>query len=251
MDKSEKIILKERLDEKELSETKNYKKIKYSIAIITSTLIIAAVITLSIGHFKVEIIEEETKPAIRNLGFDFTASRTFNLGSFNVTGQTVSIKYVVRMTKTQCQNKIVITSGLGSFEFGNTGMSSIGKGSKNYTTQIFKFTIPNFYSGTIAGIAKGSLSWDIISKSANKYVVELSGELNLYAGPIRNIVIKRSCTGKGSLAKIKGKLIVSKGSITKDSDFSLGMGDLEINCIESAAVVHHYRLTLYKGWRNI
>ena len=155
------------------------------------------------------------------------------------------------MTKTQCQNKIVITSGLGSFEFGNTGMSSPGKGSKNYTTQIFKFTIPNFYSGTIGGIAKGSLSWDISLKSANKYVVELSGELNLYAGPIRNIVIKRSCTGKGSLAKIKGKLIVSKGSITKDSDFSLGMGDLEINCIESAAVVHHYKLTLYKGWRNI
>ena len=105
MDKSEKIILKESLDEKELSETKNYKKIKYSIAIITSTLIIAAVITLSIGHFKVEIIEEETnKPVVRNLGFDVTASRTFNLGSFNVTGQTVSIKYVVSMTKTQRLN---------------------------------------------------------------------------------------------------------------------------------------------------
>ena len=106
MDKSEKIILKESLDEKELSETKNYKKIKYSIAIITSTLIIAAVITLSIGHFKVEVIEEETKPVIRNLGFDVSASKTYNLGSFRLDKQTVSIKYVVNMTETQCQKKI-------------------------------------------------------------------------------------------------------------------------------------------------
>ena len=103
MDKSEEIILEESSNEKEMPETKNYKKIKYSLAIITSTLIVAAVITLSIGHFKVEIIEQETKPAVRNLGFYVTASKTFNLGSFNVTGQTVSIKYVVNMTETQCQ----------------------------------------------------------------------------------------------------------------------------------------------------
>ena len=168
------------MNEKDISETKNYKKIKYSIAIITSTLIIAAVITLSIGHFKVEIIEEETKPAVRNLGFDITASRTFNLGSFNVTGQTISIKYVISMTKTQCQNKIVITSGLGSFEFGNTGMSSPCKGYKNYTIPIIKFKSPKYFSEPMIGYAKGSLSWDVSLKSTNKYTVELSGTLNFY-----------------------------------------------------------------------
>ena len=139
MDKREEIFLKESLNEKEFSKTKNYKKIKYSIAIIASTLIITAIITLSIGHFKVEVIEKGTKPALRNLGFDVTVSKTYNLGSFKVSGQTISIKYVVSMTKTQCQNKIVITSELGSFEFGNTGMSSPGKGSKNYATPIIKF----------------------------------------------------------------------------------------------------------------
>ena len=143
MDKGEKIILEESLNEKELSETKNFKKIKYSIAIIASTLIIAAIITLSIGHFKVEVIEEETKPVIRNLGFDVSVSKSYNLGSFRLDKQTVSIKYVVNMTETQCQNKIVITSELGSFEFGNTGMSSPGKGSKNYATPIIKFNYKN------------------------------------------------------------------------------------------------------------
>ena len=120
-----------------MSESKNYKKIKYSIAIIASTIIIAATNTLSIAHFKVEIIEEETKPVIRNLGFDISASKTYNLGSFDYKGQIVSIKYVVSITKTQCQNKIVITSGSGSFEFGNTGMSSPGNGTQNYSTKVF------------------------------------------------------------------------------------------------------------------
>ena len=251
MDKSEKIIVEESLDEKELSETKNYKNIKYLIAIIISTLIIAVVITLSICNFKVEVIEEGTKPMLRNLGFDISASRTFNIGSFKVNDETVSIKYVVSITKTQCQNKIVITSGLGSFEFGNTGISYPGKGSKNYTIPIFKFMIPNFYSGTIAGIAKGSLSWDVSLKSANKYTVELSGTLNFYTGPIRNIIIKRSCTGKGSFARIKGKLIVSNGSITKDSDFSLGMGGLEIECDRGGFKIERKKFPLFKEWRYI
>ena len=169
MEKNEKIILEESLNEKELSETKNYKKIQYLITIIASTLIITAIITLSTGYFKVEATEEETKPAVRNLGFDVTASKTYNLGSFKIDQQTVSIKYVVSMTKTQCQNKVVITSGLGSFEFGNTGMSSLGKGSKNYSIPIVKFKSPKFFSATMTGYAKGSLSWDVSLKSSNKY----------------------------------------------------------------------------------
>ena len=73
------------------------------------------------------------------------------------------------MTKTQCQNKVVITSGLGSFEFGNTGMSSLGKGSKNYSIPIVKFKSPKFFTEPMTGYAKGSLSWDVSLKSSNKY----------------------------------------------------------------------------------
>ena len=137
MNKNGNIILEENMYEKELPKTKNYKKIKYSTAIIASTLIIAAVITLSIVHFKVEGIEEKTKPMIRNLGDDISTSKTYELGSFKVREQTVSIKYVVSITNNNFINKIVICSSLGSFEFGNTGMSSPGKGSKKlYDTNI-------------------------------------------------------------------------------------------------------------------
>ena len=207
MDKSEEIILEESINEKELSETKNYKKIKYSMAIIASTLIVAAVITLSIGHFKVEVIEEGNKPAVRNLGFDITAAKTFNLGSFKVAGQTVSIKYVVSVTKAKCTNKIVISSGLGSFEFGNTGISAPGSGSKSYLVPIFKINIPQIPTVSMTGYAKGSLSWSVTSKSAGKYSIGLSGTLNLGAemkAP-SGVIASISCNGQGILTEAKGK----------------------------------------------
>ena len=88
------------------------------------------------------------------------------------------------MTKTQCQNKVVITSSSGSFEFGNTGISSPGQGSKTYySTQIFNqklytISIPIII---LKGYARGSLSWDVSLISANKYNIGLSGTLYFYA----------------------------------------------------------------------
>ena len=155
------------------------------------------------------------------------------------------------MTETQCQNKIVITSELGSFEFGNTGMSSPGKGSKNYATPIIKFKLQKYFSEEIIGYAKGSLSWDVSLKSTNKYNIGLSGTLNFYANKRSLFTKNRYCTGKGTLSDAKGKLIVSNGSITKDSDFSFGMGNLEINCITSGIISDHTTMKLFEGWRYI
>ena len=63
--------------------------------------------------------------------------------------------------------------------------------------------------------------------------------------------MKRSFRGEGTLSEAKGKLIVSNGSIRKDSDFSFGMGDIEIFCFESGAVDHRYKFKLFEGWRYI
>ena len=251
MDTSKEIILEENMNEKEFSETKNYKKIKYSIAIIASILIIASVIALSICHFKVEVIKQETKPVVRNLGFDVTASRTFNLASFNIVGHIVSIKYVVSMTKTQCQNKVVISTRLGSFEFGNTGMSSPGQGSKSYMTKITEFTLPEFYKNTLEAYAYGSLSWDVSLKSDNKYNVGLTGTLSFRVVKNNRFMDSKTIEGKGTLAEAKGNLILSEGSITKNSDFFLGMGNLKINCVAYYSKQSYYDLVIYEGWRSI
>ena len=48
MDKKEEILI----NKQEVVETKSSNKIKYTIAIISSILVIAAIMTLLIGHFK-------------------------------------------------------------------------------------------------------------------------------------------------------------------------------------------------------
>ena len=94
------------MDEKELPEIKNCKRIKYLVSLITSTLIISCIITLSIGNFKILAIEEKTKPMARNLVSDISVSKTYNLGSFEIYDQIISIKYKVSIANNKFSNKI-------------------------------------------------------------------------------------------------------------------------------------------------
>jgi hypothetical protein len=255
MSKNEDIILEEKINENELPKSKNYKKIKHLTVIIAFTLIIAAVITLSIAHFKVETIEKGNKPVVRNLGFDITAAKTFNLGSFKVHGQTVSIKYVVSVTKAKCTNKIVISSSLGHAEFGNTGVAAPGSGTKSYNMAIFKFNLPQLPTVSVTGYAKGSLSWSVAQKAAGKLSIGLSGTLTL-AAEMKNAsgaISSFSCNGQGTLTEAKGKLVASNGSITKDTDFSLGMGHLKITYSAKIGTIDIKLTTinLFEGWRSV
>ena len=237
------------MNKNELLETKNNKKIKYSSAIIASTLIIAAVITLSISNFKAEAIEEKTNPMARNLLADISTTKTYNLGSFKVRDQTVSIKYIINIANNNFVNKIVISSPLGSFEFGNTGMSSPGKGSKSYFTQIFKYSFPAAPDIETFGFAVGSLSWEVSLEPNNKYNIGLSGMIGLYAKQrIFSEYTVKYCNGYGILAEAKGKLIASSESIVKDSDFSLRMGNLKITYFPPYSI---FTTTLFEGWRYI
>ena len=254
MDTSKEIILEENMNENDLPKIKNYKKIKYSIAIIASTLIIAAVITLSIGHFKVEIIEEEIKPAVRNLQFYRPTSRKCNLGSFKVGEQTVSIIHYNTRLSDKFINEISINSALGHFKFGMSG-ESYRNGSKSYMVPIFKITLPQIPNYLVTGYAKGSLSWDYSLTSTNKKRYGLSGALNLYVEmtPLSETNVKVTCEGKGTLAEIKGGIILNdKNSLFfNDSEFSLGMGNLKIIFHGSIFPDNIYTMTLFEGWRSL
>ena len=262
MEKSEEIILQESLNDKELFETKNYKKIKYSIAIIASTFIFSTVIAFSFMSLKKEVKENETKPFLRNLGFSILSSKTYHLGSFGLEGETFVLKYVVSMSSTKCQNKIVISSSSGSFEFGNTGMSSPGSGSKFYSNKIFK--IKYHVSGYrtkgsdyfLIGNVNGTLSWNVglISGSGEnaKYSVELSGTLNLHPECKKEENdSSNSCSNKGAiLINAKGKLILSNKNVTEDSDFSLKMGNLKtvIRATSGCLIRNFDFLKYFRGW---
>ena len=105
-----------------------------------------------------EILNEESKP-LRNLGFPISATKTFKLVSFSVLGQTVTIKYVISISSSKAVNKIVISSRIGSIEFGNKGCSGSISKSYSYSKQIFQFVVPEFPAVSVGAYGKGSLSW--------------------------------------------------------------------------------------------
>jgi hypothetical protein len=208
---------------------------------------------------KVEEEKEESK-SLRNLKFAITASKTFNLASFDVLGKNVKIKYVVSVTGTKAVNKIVITSGLGTFEFGNKGCSGSVSNSHSYKVRIFKFVVPQFPAVSVAGYAKGSLSWGFGFKSGSgqntKYYAKISGKLSLEAEITAGWkkIASLSAFAEGTVADASGQVTISKGSVSKGSGFSLKMGQLVVGIRGTLAGVFKKELwkkTLYKGWKSV
>ena len=200
--------------------------------------------------------EEEVKPT-RNLGFQVSASKTFNLASFNFLGQTISVKYEVKMTTSSVSNKIIVSSGLGSFSFGNGGVSGSVSNSKTYSVTIFKFVFPNFPAVSVGCVAKGTISWGIGVESGSgkstKYYAQLSGKLTLGA-EIKagwDAIASLSAGAEGTVVDASGKVIISNGSVAKGSGFSIGFGGLSAyirGCLFTAKI-DIATVTIFSGWR--
>ena len=206
-----------------------------------------------------EVVEEEkveeTKP-VRNL-FSISASKTFNLASFNVLGQTVSVKYVVGISGNTAYNKIVISSVLGSFEFGNQGCSGSISYSKSYSQPIFVFVVPPFPAVSVGCYVGGSVyvgfGFQSGSGSGAKYWAKASGSLTLGA-EIKagwDVIASLSAYAEGTVISAQGQVILSQGSVSKDSGFSLSIGRLVVGIRGVALGVFRSDLwstTLFNGW---
>ena len=182
---------------------------------------------------KEEEVEEE-KP-VRQLGFPISASKTFNIASFDVLGQKVTVKYEVGISNSKAYNKLVIKSGLGTMEFGNTGCSGTMKKSYSYNKQIFTFTVPNTLGIVKLGCyAKGSLAWEIGFQSGtgtgSKYWASISGSLT-FGAEIKagwDFVASLSAFAEGTVFDAKGKVVLANRSVSNGSGFSLVIGKLKV-----------------------
>ena len=199
-----------------------------------------------------------TKP-LRNLGFPISASKTFTLASFDVLGQQVTIKYVISITSSKAINKIVITSGLGTLEFGNTGCSGSISKSYSYSTTIFKFILPPPFSAiSVGAYVKGSLYWGLGVQSGSgtgtKYWAELSGKLALGA-EIKagwDAVASATAYAEGNVIDASGRVTISNGSVAKGSGLSLSVGKLVVGvkgCLVGVIKKTFWEQTLYNGYR--
>ena len=243
-----------KFDEKENVEL--VKKIAKKFNFINSKDLLKAIKDKKDEENKAVVIaeEEENKSQLRNLGFAVSASKTFNLASFNVCGQTVSIKYYVKVSSSQAVNKIIISSGLGTFEFGNKGCSGTLSKKWEYKQPIFKFPFPGFPAVSVGAFAKGTIKAEIGFKSGSstKVYATLSGKLTMGA-EIKagwDAIASLSAGAEGTVADASATVTITNGSVSKDSGFSLKMGALEAyiqGCLFTIKI-DIARFTIYKGW---
>ena len=206
-----------------------------------------------------ERISTEEPNSLRQLGFPISGNKEFKLASFNLLGQTITIKYIVSVTSSRAENKIEISSNLGSFSFGNKGCYGAIKDSYKYYQHIFTFVFPNFPAVSVGCYAQGSLSWEVGiqsgSGSSTKLYAKLSGTLGLGA-EIKagwDSIASLSAFAEGTVADASGQVTISNGSVAKGSGFKLKMGKLVAGirgCLFSKKIdmVKH---TIFDGWQII
>ena len=97
MDKKEEILI----NEQEVAETKSSNKIKYTIAIISSTLVIAAITTLLIGHFKFDWFKND------NYKIDANIKRNVYQANYFSERKTLNVKFTLPDGVSQ-QNEYII-----------------------------------------------------------------------------------------------------------------------------------------------
>ena len=100
MDKKEEILI----NEQEAIETKSSNKIKYTIAIISSTLVIATITTLLIGHFKFDWFKSD------NYKIDAHINRNIYQANYFSEKKTLSTKFTLPDGVTQQKEYIIDTN---------------------------------------------------------------------------------------------------------------------------------------------
>jgi hypothetical protein len=199
-----------------------------------------------------EIPEEETNPELRNLGYSITADQTFKIGTYNVLGQTVTVKYHVAVTNGRPKNEIIIVSKLGTTTIGNTGVTLSGSWSKSIP--IFKFAFPAFPLISISAKATGSISWKVSVTSGSGSGVKLAASLNgkislgaeIKAGV--DIIVSYSAGVEGIIVNASGSAAIQNRKVTKN--FSISGRKIYVYLKKSVFGKKKTvaEKTLYNGW---
>ena len=201
---------------------------------------------------KEEEVPEEPRPEMRNLGYSISADQTFNIGKYNVLGQTVTVKYRVGVSGGKPFNEIIIGSKLGTTTIGNTGVSL--KGSWSKTIVIFKFAFPAFPAISINAKAKGTISWSVSvtsgSGSSVKLSASLGGKITLGA-EIKagwDILLSYSAGVEGVIVNASGSASIANKKVTKNFTISAGKIYLYLDKSVLNKKKRVAEKTLYNGW---
>jgi len=189
----------------------------------------------------------------RNLGYSISADKTFNIGKYNVLGQSVTVKYHVAVKNGKPINEIIISSNLGTTTIGNTGVSLSGSWSKTIT--VFKFAFPAFPLITLNAKAKGSVSWSVSASGSGKSVklsASLSGKITLGCEVKAGVdfIASLSAGVEGVIVSASGSATIQNNSVTKN--FNISAGKLYAY-LDRSFIGFKKRLgevTLFNGWSS-
>ena len=188
----------------------------------------------------------------RRLGYSISADQTFNIGKYNVLGQTVTVKYHVAVKNGKPINEIIIDSKLGTTTIDYTGVSLKGSWSKTIT--IFKFAFPAFPLVSINAKAKGTISWAVSVTSGSGSSVKLSASLGetislgceFKAG--WDAIVSFSGGVEGVIVSATGSVTIENKKVTKN--FSISGGKIVVY-LDRAVFGKKKRVaekTLFNGW---
>jgi len=237
------------LEQKDLSEL--VQKLSEKFTFVKSGDLIQSYIDKEKIEDKVEEIEVEPTPEnLRRLGFNIKADKTFDIKSFKVLGQTIKIKYRVAVVNGNAINELIISSNLGTFKFGNTGISYTHKKTYSYTVTIFTFTFPNFPAVSVGILATGSLTYQISWASGSALTASLTGTLSATA-QIKagwDSIASLTAGASGVIASASGSATIKSGSVTKSFSFNYG----KITCFISGKLfgkeILRRDFTVFEGW---
>ena len=237
------------LEQKDLSEL--VQKLSEKFTFVKSGDLIQSYIDKEKIEDKVEEIEIEPTPEnLRRLGFSIKADKTFDIKSFTVLGQTIKIKYRVAVIDGNAINELIISSNLGTFKFGNTGISYTHKKTYSYTVTIFTFTFPNFPAVSVGVLATGSLTYQISWASGPALTASLTGTLSATA-QIKagwDSIASLTAGASGVIASASGSATIKSGSVTKSFSFNYG----KITCFISGKLfgkeILRRDFTVFEGW---
>ena len=188
----------------------------------------------------------------RILGYSISADKTFDIGKYDVLGQTVTVKYHVGVKNGNPINELIISSKLGKTTIGNTGVSL--KGSWSKTVKIFTFAFPAFPLVSLNAHVHGSISWGVSVTSGSGKSVKLSaslgGTLSLGCEVKAGWDPIISFTGgvEGVIVSASGSATIQNGSVTKN--FSINAGRIYVYLDRSifGSKKRVAEKTLFSGW---
>ena len=200
---------------------------------------------------------EEDNTSLRNLGFNFNVDKTFNIKSFNVAGQTISIKYRIAVQNGRAINQLIIDSKLGSARFGNDGVTAEINKSWSFYKRIFTFKFPPFPLIGLNVYAGGTLNIFVKFTTVQKTTLQLGlgGSLNAAveiafgAGDFAKV----AAGVKGTLISASGYATITGGSVTKGYRLSGGKIEVYVTAYIKIPFIGKKKLwdksyTVFNGW---